>query len=62
MGLLRKVCNNRNNYTDSIWSYIKQQKMKELSKDIVCIFENVYTIPLYNYIADNKVLLNNVVL
>ena len=54
-----KVCNTRNNYTDSIWFHIKQQIMKELSMVIVCLYiwYNLRD-TIYHYIATNKVLLN----
>ena len=45
-------------YADIIWLYIKQQLTKELSKDIVCIFQVIYILSIYHYIAANKVLWN----
>ena len=55
-----KNCNTRNNYADRIWFHIKLQIKKELSSDIVCIFEIIYVKTIYNYIAANKVLLNKI--
>ena len=44
MGLKWKVCNTKYKYADSpvadcIWFHIKQQTMKEMSRDNDCIFD-----------------------
>ena len=57
MGLNCKVCNSIINYADSIFSHIKQQIMKEFSRDIVCIFEKIIVIPEPNnlLLQQNKI-------
>ena len=40
-----------------ISGHIKQQRTKELSKYIVCIFEVIYVLFIYHYMAGNKMLL-----
>ena len=36
--------------------------MKELSKDIYCLFEIIYVITIYHYIAATNVLLGNIII
>ena len=54
MVLLWKVCDTRNNYVDCNMLNIKQQIIKLLNKDIVCIFE--ITLFIYHYTAHYTVL------
>ena len=51
INLSGKAFNTRNNYVVRIWFHIKQQIMKELNKDIVCIFKIIYVILYIIYIA-----------
>ena len=51
--LLFKKCNKRNNYAGSTWYHIKHRIIKELSSDIVCLFEIIYVIFIYHYISAN---------
>ena len=58
--VLQKVCYTGNNYVDRIWFHILQQVSKDLSRDIVCMFEFISVITIYHNIAVVNIIINHI--